>query len=203
MQSIELNIPETYVASPICSRRLMLLLLGLLRYSSLNILFTPFTKAAEHLIVVLSPILTYSSTLSSGDLYANIQIAAVHFAKVKDPFYQMHQISFGNMDNSHSNRLQFEETTIFVFRTSVEIDSLCIYNFHRSSHSSNDHVHLHDFNLCFFLFVWADWYYLLLVVADINILWFLHRCSLQVLHLQFFVKLYWCRVSSHFMTEWK
>ena len=85
MQSIEPNIPGNPRASLICSRQLMLLLLSLLRYSSPNILFTPFTKASKHLTTVLPPILRYSSTLLTGNSYANIRIAAMHFCKDERP----------------------------------------------------------------------------------------------------------------------
>ena len=72
-------------ASPICSRWLMSLLLGLLSYSSSNILFTPFTKASKHSTTVLWLILTYSFTLSAGDPYVNIRIVVVHFYKDERP----------------------------------------------------------------------------------------------------------------------
>jgi len=85
IQSIEPNIIENLHAFPICSRRLMLLLLGLLRCSSPNISFTPFTKASKHSTAVLSPILTYSSTLYVSDPYANIWIVVVPFYNGKRP----------------------------------------------------------------------------------------------------------------------
>ena len=85
MQSIEPNIPGNPRASPICSRRLMSLLLGLLKYSCPNISLTPLTNFCKHWVAVHSPILTYSSTQSVGDLHSSIRIAAVHFYNDERP----------------------------------------------------------------------------------------------------------------------
>ena len=85
MQSIEPNIPGNTCASPICSRRLMSLLFGLLKYSSPNISLTPLKKASKNWIAVHSSILMYLSTLSAGDLYANIQIFVVHLCNGERP----------------------------------------------------------------------------------------------------------------------
>ena len=85
MQSIEFNIPRNPCAFPICNRRLMSLSFGLLKYSSPNIWFTPFTKAYKHSIVVHSTILMYSSTLSEGDLYSSIRIVVMHLCNGERP----------------------------------------------------------------------------------------------------------------------
>ena len=85
MQSIKPNTSGNLRASPICSRRLMSLLLGLLNYSSSNMLSTPFTKAYKHSTTVLWLILAYSFTLSASDPYVNIRIVVVHFCKGERP----------------------------------------------------------------------------------------------------------------------
>lgn len=86
MQSIESNIPVNPYVSLICSRRLMSLLFGLPKYISHNISFTSLTKASKHWIPVHSVILTYSLTLSTSDLYANIWIVVVHFCNGEKSF---------------------------------------------------------------------------------------------------------------------
>jgi len=85
MQSIEPNIPRNPRASLICSRRLMSLLLGLLKYSCPNISLTSLTNYCKHWVVVHLPILAYSSTQSVGDSYASIRIATVNFCNGERP----------------------------------------------------------------------------------------------------------------------
>ena len=85
MQSIEPNILRNPCVFPICSRWLMLLLFVLLKQSSPNIPFASLTKASKHWITVHSAMLTYSLTLSAGDLYASIRIIAMHFYNGQRP----------------------------------------------------------------------------------------------------------------------
>lgn len=177
MQSIESNIPVNPCVSLICSRRLMSLLFGLPKYISHNISFTSLTKASKHWIPVHSVILTYSLTLSTSDLYANIQIVAVHLCNGERLCLPQHWISFENKDHDYWERLQFEGTIAYAFGNFIETASLCIQIFLRSSHSTNNYVHLHDRDLYGVFFVSANCYFLLVVAPHVSTSWFLlHSC---------------------------
>lgn len=106
-------------------------LLRLLKYSILNISFTPFNNFSKHYTTMFQSILTYSLALSLGNLYVNIQIAIVHFC------------------NGERLTLQIEETHAFAFVTLPEIESLSIQDFHKSNHLTIDDVLLHNCDLSY------------------------------------------------------
>ena len=111
-------------AFPICSRRLMSLFFGLLKYSFLNISFTPFTKVSKHSITVHSEILRthwHYRQVICMPVYELLQCTST---MVKDPFYLLHRISFGN--GSWLLRVQFKGIAASTFETFIK-KSLYVY----------------------------------------------------------------------------
>ena len=170
MQSIEPNIPGNLRASPIWSRWLMSLLFGLLKYSSPNISFTPFTKASKHSIVVQLTSLTYSSTLLAGDSYASMWISAVHFYNGERSLLPVASDLIWKYKSWLLRASIIRKNNGFCIR--IEKASLCIQNFQRSSPSTSNYVHLHNHNLYGAFFVSVYCYSLLVVVLQCFIISF-------------------------------
>ena len=144
MQSIEPTILGNPRASPICSRWLMSLLLGLLKYSYPNISLIPLTNFCKHWVVVHLSIIIYSSTQLTSDPHASIWIAVVHFCNGKRPILPT------------TSGLIWKYSSWLLGVLAIPMNNYCcIQNLHRnwvfvytkflrSSYSSIVDVHLHN-----------------------------------------------------------